>query len=169
MTKTSLYLLITLCSIVLLTSEVAAHEKVVVVPLSSSTAAKSTQGQGRPGAELMSHSTITGYCTTPSDVKFALSKTLVTWQGAPSACPKNTWVCSNSDIPLSGSCPVLTSLYLTLLECDGTQENKSTNLLLGYTNDIIPSFIGLLRGTTDLGSQYQSEHCKYRRVWCCWK
>ena len=66
-----------------------AGEKVVVVPLNTSTQNNRLWGEGRPGADV--HHWVN---SSSRRLQFALGNALVSWEGAASGCPSQSWVCT---------------------------------------------------------------------------
>ena len=67
-----------------------AADKVVVIPIGSSSSNTKVWGEGREGVPISTVNTSNG-------VTISISNSSATWDTAASACPKNTWVCSESE------------------------------------------------------------------------
>lgn len=125
-------------------------------------------GRGRPGTGLMSH---TGACPNLlAKKRFALSKHMVTWEGAAEACPINTWVCTSADLPTVGTCSVPSASYDNYRLCDGTLNTEVTDILFGWLADahVNLSDVGLTVASNNLPVRLPGESCQRLRVWCCW-
>lgn len=158
-----------------------AAEKVVVIPLNSAQRTGSPEklwGQGRPYTTTLLHkndSLVPGFCTSLTGVEFALSKHMVSWDGADAACPKDTWVCTSEEI-LDKSCPLnaIPSTFLGI-SCDGELiplVSEPNTDLFGWVADAntrggnTEALMGHLRSAESsvFGS---SDTCSTMRVWCC--
>lgn len=175
MIKTLSFLIST---IVLLTAvSTLAADKVVVVPLNTSTTKGGRLwGVGRPGIDLMTHGNSNGYCTTATGINFSLSKNLETWANAPHVCPAATWVCSKNDLSTaSSSCPLpfLTWTYESR-KCDGTLYPPDLSVvtrLKGWTANASTSSVtyGVAKSSNALLSNNSAGSCISYRAWCCWR
>lgn len=150
-----------------------AANKVVVVPLNSGAGNDRVWGEGRPGTDLLPHTPATGYCTSPSGVKLALSKNLTTWGSASSVCPANTWVCRAEDMPTSGSCPVDSAYTHSYVQCSGLKvpnPAETQTILTGWIADASDTFFGRIRTTGNFASiNGSNDMCISYHVWCCWR
>ena len=127
---------------------------------------------GREGTGLMTHSGQNGYCTTDEGIKYALSIHLETWGNAQEVCPAGTWVCSNSDLPLSGAtCPIVSIFTLPHVDCDtGPAASAQQTVLSGFLANATANspLYGKQRYSTDL-IPASGLICAARRAWCCWQ
>ena len=152
-----------------------AANKVVVIPLNTTPRYGSPDklwGQGRPGVGLLLHTDANGYCTTADGVNYALSDSFATWDGAQHACPVDTWVCSVSDLPADGACPIQKINSYQYRDCKGGQSTTYTDLALapGWLSDMhsLPEF-GKLYWSSNFASHTNVASCRSQRVWCCWE
>ena len=150
---------------------VHAETKVVVIPMfESSSDTNKLWGTGRPGTGLLAHTNPNGYCTTPQGIHYALSKTIVTWQGAAESCPAGTWVCSSSEFPTSGSCNIQTISTKKSISCDGTiAPTYSHSWLPGWLADAKDYRSGRMNNSDSFSSVNYNYVCFATRTWCCWK
>jgi hypothetical protein len=156
------------------TTIATAADKVVVIPLGSSAlGTDKLLGKGRPGTSLMTHTDPNGYCTTSAGIKHALSFHFATWGEAAEVCPAGTWVCSSSDLPTTGSCPILPLTTYRAIDCSGVKIPASPvdmSVLIGWESDAsLNEADGIVRISSTWGGFESVETCVSFRVWCCWK
>ncbi len=155
-------------------TSIEAADKVVVIPLNTSVSSAKLWSKGRPGTALIAHIVpiVDGYCTNPSGTKFALSQLMVDWGNADDACPQNTWVCTNDELPNPGKCDVQPFYTRYYFPCDGSLTTGATvTSLSGWVSDadLISLSQGFTKSSDDFSISYGEEVCSHYRVWCCWK
>ncbi len=135
-------------------------------------------GKGRPQNGLLNHTDPDGYCTTSAGIKHALSSRIDTWGNADDLCPQGTWVCSNDDLPTSGSCEIVPINTFSYATCGGAAAPSATQTMLnGWVSDSsLASFseeegiaTAPLRRSNGWGSLSIGVTCSMFRAWCCWE
>jgi hypothetical protein len=170
MKRTLSFMIVTTVFLFALSS--VAADKVVVIPIISKSTTGSPEklwGQGRPGTTTLLHSNGTfqgGSCTASSGVKFSLSKSLISWDGAAAVCPKDTWVCSREEI-LDTPCPISILDSLNFSECDGHNYTPETiTNPYGWVSDMRDEINGFLRSSQPVHYLW-FQVCHAMRAWCC--
>jgi hypothetical protein len=140
-------------------------------------------GKGRPGNGLVTHTDPNGYCTTSAGIKHALSSRMDNWGNADNVCPAGTWVCSQADLPTTGSCPIQPLLTFPGVNCDGTIDPPDPEIktaLFGYVADALTetwdpetnpgaTYAAIVRYSNDWNMLFGVAACTQTRVWCCWE
>lgn len=150
--------ILTLAMVLLFAVSAIAADKVVVIPLNtSSNADGKLWGQGRPGVV---YGTWTWY-TSPADqnIEYSPSTMMTDWGSSPAACPAGTWVCPYSDI--TGQIPDILSSY-SGFDCNGNPL-LATNVAWLATAFNHWGLVKQSGGTTPVGH----DPCEILKVWCC--
>jgi len=151
-----------------------AANKVVVVPLNSSTKATDGRvwGEGRDSTGVMTMQPPAGYCQMPSGIKYALSTHLSDWNSSSSVCPADNWVCRESDIQGQTPCSPPFGPKDTQINCTGTIVSSDDPVwLTGWLADTGTQASEGRRMTTDSinGTAGDDDICISYFVWCCWR
>ena len=150
------------------TSPAATLEVVGEVRSISSSGNNRLWGQGRPGTLRYGTTGVElGLCTNGA-VNFGLSYNSVHWEGAASACPQGTWVCTASERG-TGTCNTARPDHASndATDCSGSFVNYSSNNhnawvadIGGYANS---GYSVSEQGTTNNGYL----PCNAQPIWCC--
>ncbi len=134
-------------------------------------------GKGRKNTKLLTHQDPNGYCTSSTGTKYALSLHVSPWGNAAEVCPGGTWVCSQDDLPSTGTCPIPEITGYEGLLCDGTRLPATPEVkteLVGWLADaeasgFVSNELTFLGRISWGGNSGYANSCIAIRVWCCWK
>lgn len=126
-------------------------------------------GQGRANiARFGTTGSGTGLCTNGS-VSFGLSNVAVTWDGAHSACPSGTWVCTGAERGTAACDTARFDSTSDAVSATASSQDFPANAHIGWLSDATAGATNELFGATvsEQGTSSSDWTRSMRPVWCC--